>query len=245
MSVASVDVVHRFETPTGPKEWHNRWEIDLGVLGFWANDLSVIAQAFGTFHRNLLNSAFTVDRVVIGTYVQDGTPYDPDTFHVEPIGLAGIGGTPEGSALLPLSDVLFVRKRTVRGRPGKLYLRGFLQTNVIESDAGGVTRIKASANLQSAVATQFSTLVGSLGTVKVALASGAGPDNVREVDMLQVAGLAQRKTRRAVKPVAPAASPFRQMADFIGDLQGVAEVMNPIITAYNALPFPDVPLLGD
>lgn len=244
--IATVQVWMRADSALGPRYWRNTWEVDLGVLGFWASDLSSIAQAFGTFHKKVLLTPFNVDHVVVSTYVEDGHPYDPDTFHVEPIDAPGervMGG--DGEHALPLGVTLLSRKAVVRGRQGFLTSRGFLTTSDITSDASGVVRLANRVSLQTIIGGRFSDLQTALGTAHVCMASGAAAESVREVTGLFVNRLSARQTENRVKTRVPSTSPLAEMGRFLGDLQGVAEVMNPIITAYNALPLPDVPLLGD
>lgn len=244
--IGTVAVWFKTDTALGPRYWRNTWELDLGVAGFWANDLSSIAQAFATFHKGLLLEPFSVDHVVVSTYIKDGHPYDPDTFHVEPVDALGtrvLGGA--GESAMPLASTLICRKAVVRGRQGHLALRGFLSTSDIASDASGVVRLADRAALQTIVGNRWATLVSSLGLNKVSMASGEFAENVREVTGLYVNRLSNRQTQNRVKTKVPKTSPFAAMADIIGNLQGAAEVMNPIIEAFNALPLPDVPLLGD
>lgn len=244
--IATVAVWMRTESALGPRFWRNTWEVDLGVLGFWATDLASIGQAFGAFHKGLLLEPYQVDHVVVSTYTEDGKPYDPDTFHVEPIEAYGtrvLGGA--GEYALPLANTLLCRKAVVRGRQGHLALRGFLSTADIASDDSGVVRLANKASLQTIVGNRWSTLVSALGTAKVAMASGATAESVREVVDLRVNALSTRQTANRIKTKVPSTSPFAGMAKLLGDLQGAAEVMNPIIEAFNALPLPDVPLLGD
>lgn len=242
---ATVQVWFRADSAKGPQYWRNTWEIDLGIGGFWANNLETVAQAFATFHKTFLLPVFTIDHVVVSTIAADGEPYNPDTFSVTPINQAGTRTLPSGEHALPLVNVLHVRKTVVRGRPGRLMLRGALGTSDIVSDISGVTKLADPAGLESGIDGKFGELLTNLGAVVPALVGSGLAANPRPVVSLNIAGLSYNPARRAVKPKVPPTSPFSQMAQFLGDLQGVAEVMNPIITAYNALPLPDVPLLGE
>lgn len=238
-------VWNRADSAKGPSFWKNTWEIDLGIGGFWANDLQVVAEAFGDFHRALLLPFYYVDHVVISTIAEDGEPYNPDTFATVPINLPGTMAIDPSATALPLTNVLHVRKNVVRGRPGKLMLRGVLNSNDIETVPGGVVRLINQAQFSAFVQTQYAALRTALGLVVPSLVGSGLAATPRPVESCSVAGLSYNPARRAVKTKVPATSPLAQMAGFIGDLQNVAEVMNPIIQAYNALPLPDVPLLGD
>jgi len=241
----TVQVWFRAESAKGPQYWRNTWEIDLGIGGFWANNLETVAQAFATFHKAFLLPVYTIDHIVVSTIAEDGEPYNPDTFSVTPINQAGTRTLPSGEYALPLTNVLHVRKTVVRGRPGRLMLRGALGTSDIQSDGSGVVRLADAPGLESGIDGKFGELLTSLGAVVPCLVGSGLAATPRPVVAMNIAGLSYNPARRAVKPKVPTTSPFAQMAEIVGGLQGAAELMNPIITAFNALPLPDVPLLPE
>jgi hypothetical protein len=93
------------------------------------------AMSFATGLQAMLLENVVIDRIVVGTWLPDGTPYDPSTLRVIPLGLPGLVEFILGS---PVDDDLtvFIRKAVSMGRAGKFFLRGCLTTTMISSASG-------------------------------------------------------------------------------------------------------------
>jgi len=242
MALWDVKVVHTFNTPFGLMEWDNTWCVD-GDEALTGSMVAAIGGAFSTFHRGLLFSYYAVDRIVISTSAPDSRPYNPEVFATYPVALPGLE-TPTG-VVLPLTNVIDVRKICLSGRNGHLFLRGGLATdNVVSS--GGVPRLSDPAALTTAFVAAFAALQSALdgiGTVVVKSEIG-GVLVGREVAALGAPVLTTSSHHRPRKARVPAGSPFAAMSSILDAIHAGSEIINPIIEIFNALPdLPDVPLL--
>jgi len=165
--VYQVVVVQRAPSPGDDYVWVNRHEISspAGLLSD-ADAVNAVADAFRIYHQNLLLQGFIVDRVVIGTYGPD-LPWPP--------GFASVPGpwtgqrSPAGSQALPLECVLFVRRNVLRGRDGKLFLRGVLTASQIDQ-FGNVD-----GDFRNYVNGQGTNLLNALQNANVRMVMASGP----------------------------------------------------------------------
>jgi len=165
--VYNVLVVQRAPSPGDDYLWVNRHEItsEAGLLGD-AAAVDAVATAFRIFHQNVLLQGFGVDRVVISTYGPD-LPWPP--------GFASIPGpwngqrSPAGSEPLPLECALFVRRNVLRGRDGKLFLRGVLTAAQIDR-FGNVD-----GDFRNYVNQQGTALLNALQSANVRMVMASGP----------------------------------------------------------------------
>lgn len=100
-----------------------------------------------------LQTDWVLDRIVSGTWVPDGQPYDPNTFVSSSFGFPGEYAPSSGldSLALPYSIAMLIRRNAQFGRPGKIYYRGggFTELDLNRSADGkrwkynvdGVTRV--------------------------------------------------------------------------------------------------------
>lgn len=226
----SVEVVYRADGAGEPSYWANRYEATASLGGTFT-DLSVIADAFQAFAVNMLVEPFWVDHIVISSYEKDGEPYNPDNLYVQPVGLRGARSF--GTGVLPLTNVLHIRKTVARGRVGHLFLRGYLtEDDIISDQLSGVVRLSSPTVVQTAVSTSFANLQTALGAGNsLALISGPGAGtNVREVDGMIVAGLSIRNMRTQRKSRIVANS-LESLTDILADgIVGVEEI-GPLVLA--------------
>jgi len=165
--VYTVQVIQVAPSPGDDYVWLNRHEVtaDPGLLGD-ADRLNAIATAFAVYHANILLQGFRVDRIVISTYGPD-LPWPP--------GFASIPGpwggqrSNVGSEPLPLEAVLFVRRNVVRGRDGKLFLRGALTAAQVDR-FGNVD-----GDFRNYVNNQSTTLLNALAAQDVQMVMASGP----------------------------------------------------------------------
>lgn len=88
-----------------------------------------------SFYGGLLLSPFWIERVDISTAVPDGKPYNPETFISRSVMLHGGRTVPDGVIdVLPLSNVLLLKKTVWSGREGSMLLRGALREADIQSE---------------------------------------------------------------------------------------------------------------
>jgi hypothetical protein len=165
--VYAVTVVQVAPSPGDDYVWVNRHEItsEAGLLGD-ANAINAVANAFGFYHANTMLNLYRVDRVVISTYGPD-LPWPPG-FATVP-GPWGGQRSPAGSEPLPLECALFVRRNVVRGRDGKMFLRGTLTAAQVDR-FGNVD-----SNLQALVNQQGDNLLAALEAAGTRMVMASGP----------------------------------------------------------------------
>lgn len=193
-------VVMRADTAGGPVRWANTHEFD--ATG-WTGDLFVnvgtLAGAVVTMHRNLLNAAFLVESVTISSAADDGKPYNPETFYTRTVMVRGDRGDPALSTqLLPLTNVLHVKKMVSAGREGNMLLRGFLNETDIQSDPlTGAIALTNAQQVSTEVATAwgaFNSAVTSGGAKMVLMkVEGGVVSQVRDVTGMTVKGHTSKK----------------------------------------------------
>jgi len=103
------------------------------------------ADSLSTFHRAMLMPAFFVERVVLSTLAEDSAPYDPTTLAVFEYDLPG---TRDATGdILPLANVVLVKRVVPSGRLGNMLLRGFLTEEDVSSP-GGIPQITSVSSVQ-------------------------------------------------------------------------------------------------
>jgi hypothetical protein len=103
------------------------------------------ADSLAVFHLNLLMPAFFVERVVLSTLAADSAPYDPTTLAVYEYNTAGQRSA-DGD-IIPLANVVLVKRLVPNGRLGSMLLRGML-TEADISSPGGVPQITSISAMQ-------------------------------------------------------------------------------------------------
>jgi hypothetical protein len=165
--IYNVIVIQVAPSPGDDYIWVNRHEISspAGLLND-ADAINAIANAFASFHSNSLLNLYRVDRVVISTYGPD-LPWPPG-FAVVPGPWVG-QRSPAGSEPLPLECALFVRRNVVRGRDGKMFLRGVLTAAQVDR-FGNVD-----GNLINGTNQRGDTLLNALQNVNARMVMASGP----------------------------------------------------------------------
>lgn len=190
----------RADTAGGPVRWANTHELTSTLP---TGDLFIqqeqVVLALEAFHRALLNRAFYVESLTLSSVAEDGQPYNPEAFYTRTSmfrGLRGDNVTP--GTLLPLANVLHVKKAVTAGREGNLLLRGFLVEEDIQSDpmTGAVT-LSDFPGVQTEIATAWGELVGDLegAGAKMVLMKVAGgvASQIRTVTGILPKGVTNKK----------------------------------------------------
>lgn len=149
------------------QEWANTYELQaIGEVtkATLESAASTILAAEREFTFNFVN----FDRVVVSTYVPDGTPYNPDNFFTVIYDLQGLRISE--AEPMPLYACMFARRVVAGGRPGKAFYRGCLN----ESDVSFSTKNHLiSPGQQSFYSSKLNTMLSSLPAgVQFVLASG-------------------------------------------------------------------------
>jgi hypothetical protein len=150
---------------------------------FW----NTVAGKFANLESQLVFPFIQVDRVVISSYVPDGSPYNPTSFISLPFNIFGTRGI--SGDIAPANLCLVVRKNVTYGRDGRNFYRG----NLLESDVvGGFPEASLSTSQKNFLQNLFSNWHTDFinDTIfRLCLASGTpNPTNVRIVTNLVVEG---------------------------------------------------------
>jgi hypothetical protein len=175
--------------PGQPLAWANTYEILSNQPASQLDQVVLILERLRdiivSFERSILNAAYVLDRIVVSTYVPDGTPYDPYTFVSFPIGLAGQYFTP-GNPLLPLQFCALVKRIVNFGRQGNILFRGIVAANDAEiTPSGTVIKPNRVDSIQSAL----NTFMSELATYGFSLAMVRGRQAVETSTLRLVSAL--------------------------------------------------------
>lgn len=247
MAGYSVRVIHRADTAGVPVRWANTWEVSV-ELGGVTLDYQALATGFRDFHLTVLRSNYFVESVVVSSLAEDGQPYNPESFGVLEVNQRGNreDGVTGGSAALPLTTCMLVKKQVAQGRSGNLLLRGVLGEEDISSDptTGAITLVSATS-YQTIISNAFNALdavVQAVGDIAL-----IGPGTIatnRVVTSLFVKGITVKKLNNKYFNRGSRGPLGAVERAFGGILSNAGEGANLIIQAFNALPeVPDLPLL--
>jgi hypothetical protein len=176
--------------------WANTYEIvavnDEPNAGeaFWQN----IASKFVTLERLIHFNFIRIDRVVISSYVPDGTPYNPTSFISLPSGQ--FGDYPVSFEPVPASLCMLVRKNVTFGRDGRNLYRGTIrEDDMVGSFPEATLSPTRRTNVQN-VFNNFYTDFFTTTIFNVCMASGKpNPTNIRQVTNFVVeAKIVSKKT---------------------------------------------------
>jgi hypothetical protein len=162
------------------------------VDGSWQD----FADSLAGFHQLLLMPAYFIERVTISTLAADSSPYDPTRLAVFEYDING--GRDADGDIIPLANVLLVKRLCIGGRLGNMMLRGML-TEADTSSPGGVPQVTSVLSLQSevdaAVTAQLSGyLAGDATDLQFYLIrAGIIDDEERAVTGFKVKGLTNKK----------------------------------------------------
>lgn len=242
MKVYQAKVMFGFPSPLGQLERGVTWSLQ-GPDSPTGSQVGALASALATFHRGFLAVAYLVDRVVLSTWEPDSKPYNPNVVSTFPV--AQHGTRTIDSQLMPLSDVLHVRRLALNGRNGHMFMRGYLQSSDL-TDSGGVVALANPATVAGALETAFAALQESVGPDWVfGIITKEGVSyNFRNLEAIGAPVVSASSTHRPRKPFVSPSDPLAQMGHILEKAGATAETINTIIEVFNALPvIPDVPLL--
>lgn len=180
---------HHTNNPNKP--FYNTWEAVAGAGGS-IGGLENLAIHISDFEIMMSGSFILFDQVTVATWTEDSVPYNPENFLVMDLeqqpGAVTIEGNPE-----PLEMCLWLKRSVTVGRLGKLFLRGALGENDVESPAGDPILSNASNQetaLTAALADSIllSHFTSGVATLKLAMISADG-SSVRQLTGLAVAGV--------------------------------------------------------
>lgn len=185
----------KFHSNNPSQEFVNTWELQAAD----SPDLSLgmlngVVDKIVDFEKTMSRTTIGFRRVVISTYEEELGGYDPAQFVSRD--LEGIGAIAGGTADLPLEACLHVTRKVPTGRQGKLFIRGYLSENDVQSVSGNWRLADPSAvetDLVSAVNT--SSLNETLGGadpffIVMVGENTSGVRHVRTVQNLGVVGVA-------------------------------------------------------
>jgi hypothetical protein len=161
---------------------------DLGPL-----NVESLVNAVVGFEIGMTRNTIQFDRAVVSTWVEEPGGYDPSqfvTFALSDFG-AGVGAATD----LPLEACLLVRREVNSGRQGRLFIRGFLGEQDVQSVAG-VWKLTdpdgVQDSLDAAVGTGLAGYIGGAATEFAMVLHGpnkAGTLYTRRVEGLVAAGV--------------------------------------------------------
>jgi hypothetical protein len=147
--------------------------------------LSALRNAFVTLERGLLNAAYILDRIIISTYVPDGTPYNPFTFVSYTISQPGTYFTP-GNPLLPLQFCTLIKRIVNFGRQGSILYRGAVAANDAIVTSGGTLIETARRNVITGL---FNSFISAVQQAGFDLVMARGREAVEIGTLRRVAGI--------------------------------------------------------
>jgi len=114
--------------------WFNTYEFRSTNSGD-ESMLAMLAGNVGSFHTLASYNYVYCDEVGVSTWEEDSHPYNPLNFFTLPVNT--IGSVPLGvKTPISLRQTLFLKRQTIAGLPGKLFLRGALSNEDIEYSDG-------------------------------------------------------------------------------------------------------------
>jgi hypothetical protein len=115
--------------PGSPIAWANTYEVVSNVAASGITPASArlrtLIDIIKNFETALLFGAYVLDKIVVSTYVPDGTPYNPFSFVSRSINQPGQYNTP-GWGPLPLQLCTLVKRKVPFGRMGNILFRGIV-----------------------------------------------------------------------------------------------------------------------
>lgn len=181
----------RIYKAAGGNVWANTYEIQTINEGVTTGDLVDAAQEIVSAERAFHFEYVQFSRVVISTYVPDGTPYNPATFRTVDVGLTG-QRVYSSVQYLPLTTCVYAKFNASTGRTGKRFYRGCLD----ESDVDSVLVSHFIAGTRrDFIRTRLDAIVNVFWPgIQMVLARGTPePTNVRVVQSVSIAPLATMK----------------------------------------------------
>jgi len=192
--------VRTYKTVPGAQiAWANTYELIVDDPSQDANEVTTrlnnLRNAFVTLERGLLNVAYTLDRIIISSYVADSRPYDPYTFASFTVSLPGQFSSP-GNPLVPLQLCVLVKRLTNFGRQGNILYRGIVTRNETTVTPSGTV---VSAARVSAIETALNTFLNAIRQLGFDLVMARGQDQVEIGTLRRVSALEVKQDMRFKK----------------------------------------------
>jgi hypothetical protein len=159
------------------------------------NRLNNLRDVFVTLERGLLNVAYTLDRIIISSYVADSRPYDPFTFASYTISLPG-QFTSGSNPLVPLQLCVLVKRLTNFGRQGNILYRGIVTRNETTVTPTGTVVSAARIN---AIETALNTFLNAIRQLGFDLVMARGTQQVEVGTLRRVRALEAKQDMRFKK----------------------------------------------
>ena len=127
-------------------EWANTYEIRNTVGGQSVDEFSSLVDLFvnneAAIHKNVVGYT----RAVLSTWVEDGQPYNPNTFYSKDVSSVS-GALGAGTEIASLHNCLQVNRDVEFGRNGRALFRGIIEEGMINSDSGSPRLTETAFNL--------------------------------------------------------------------------------------------------
>jgi hypothetical protein len=143
----------------------------------------------------LLNAAYTLDRIIISSYVADSQPYDPFTFVSYTVSLPG-QFTSGSNPLVPLQLCVLAKRLTNFGRQGSLLYRGIVTRNETTVTPTGTVISAARVTAIENALNNFLTAIRQLG---FDLVMARGREQVEIGTLRRVVGIEVKQDMRFKK----------------------------------------------
>lgn len=131
--IVTVHVIKHLFTNPGAK-WSNTYDFKIVDASSGTLFTGITLQSLD-FERRLTLNTVHFDELRVSTFLPDSRPYNPEAFLTFPVDEAGLI-SPSGDPL-PLGYAWLILRNTAAGRPGKIFLRGGLTEDSVNS-AGGM-----------------------------------------------------------------------------------------------------------
>jgi hypothetical protein len=161
---------------------------DMGPL-----NVESLVNAVVGFEIGMAQNTIQFDRAVVSTWAEEPGGYDPSQFVT--FALSDLGSGAGSTSDLPLEACLLVRREVSSGRQGRLFVRGLLKEEDVQSIAG-VWRLANPAGMQdiidAAISTGLNAYLGAAATEFGMVLHGpnkAGTLYTRRVEGLVAAGV--------------------------------------------------------
>jgi hypothetical protein len=174
--------------PGAQVAWANTYELIVDDASQDRNEvvtrLNALKNAFVNLERPLLGTPYVLDRIVISTYVPDGTRYNPYTFVSFPVNLSGTYNTPP-AFVLPLQFCTVIKRSVAFGRQGTLLYRGAVNSNDSFTSSAGTTIVAGRLN---GIIGLFNTFLGAVRQLGFDLVMARGRESVEIGTLRRVTG---------------------------------------------------------
>jgi len=181
--------------------WANSYEIESGAAPLESGDIVQLSDELVAAEKLLHLTTVKFDRVVTSTWVSDSVPYNPDnlkTLEYAEAGSVSIGADEREA----LDTVLFVKRLADFGRSGKLFYRGCLLDNQVDTNSGELSLTSAATTSLNARIVAFKAAI----VTTLPLMVMAGKSLINKVYKETPAGQVQeveyvRQTNPHIRPV--------------------------------------------